>query len=143
MRIEVTQHGTRGLEIRYNPLYGVCLPAIACFAKIIVVDNTAVKGKGVTYPDSLCRLATMAVTVCLPRSVGSTLRSLLAKKLGFTTPAVMASPGSSQRSWASCALRMFHSLRTAMLGIGPKYCPLRRRVRQVFLKTAKKQTAVE
>ena len=76
-------------EIRVSVLCGVCL-AVACFAKIIVVDMLLLKSESVTYLVAFVVCATMAVTVCLAKIVGSTL-PLLAKKLGFD-PAVMASP---------------------------------------------------
>ena len=76
-------------EIRVSVLCGVCL-AIACFAKIIVVDMLLLKSESVTYLVAFVVCATMAVTVCLAKIVGSTL-PLLAKKIGFD-PAVMASP---------------------------------------------------
>ncbi len=76
-------------EIRVSVLCGVCL-AVACFAKIIVIDMLLLKSESVTYLVAFVVCATMAVTVCLAKIVGSTL-PLLAKKLGFD-PAVMASP---------------------------------------------------
>ena len=65
-------------EIRVSVLCGVCL-AIACFAKIIVVDMLLLKSESVTYLVAFVVCATMAVTVCLAKIVGSTL-PLLAKK---------------------------------------------------------------
>ena len=76
-------------EIRVSVLCGICL-AVACFAKIVLVDMLLLKSESVTYMVAFVVCVTMAVTVCLAKMVGSTL-PLLAKKLGFD-PAVMASP---------------------------------------------------
>lgn len=76
-------------EIRVSVLCGVCL-AIACFAKIIVVDMLLLQSENVNYMVAFVVCLTMAVTVCLAKIVGSSL-PLLSKKLGLD-PAVMASP---------------------------------------------------
>jgi len=102
-------------EIRVSVLCGVCL-AIACFAKIIVVDMLLLKSESVTYLVAFVVCATMAVTVCLAKIVGSTL-PLLAKKLGFD-PAVMASPIITDDAWTSCPCLSISLFATAMLGIG-------------------------
>lgn len=76
-------------EIRVSVLCGLCL-AVACFAKIVVVDMLLLKSESVSYLVAFVVCATMAVTVCLAKIVGSTL-PLLSKKIGLD-PAVMASP---------------------------------------------------
>ena len=101
-------------EIRVSVLCGVCL-AIACFAKIIVVDMLLLKSESVTYLVAFVVCATMAVTVCLAKIVGSTL-PLLAKKLGFD-PAVMASPIITTIV-DFLSLLVYFAFATAMLGIG-------------------------
>ena len=101
-------------EIRVSVLCGVCL-AVACFAKIIVVDMLLLKSESVTYLVAFVVCATMAVTVCLAKIVGSTL-PLLAKKLGFD-PAVMASPIITTIV-DFLSLLVYFAFATAMLGIG-------------------------
>ena len=101
-------------EIRTAVLCGVCL-AIACFAKIILVDMLLLKSESVTYLVAFVVCATMAVTVCLAKIVGSTL-PLLAKKLGFD-PAVMASPIITTIV-DFLSLLVYFAFATAMLGIG-------------------------
>ena len=101
-------------EIRVSVLCGVCL-AIACFAKIILVDMLLLKSESVTYLVAFVVCATMAVTVCLAKIVGSTL-PLLAKKLGFD-PAVMASPIITTIV-DFLSLLVYFAFATAMLGIG-------------------------
>ena len=101
-------------EIRVSVLCGVCL-AIACFAKIIVVDMLLLKSESVTYLVAFVVCATMAVTVFLAKIVGSTL-PLLAKKLGFD-PAVMASPIITTIV-DFLSLLVYFAFATAMLGIG-------------------------
>ena len=101
-------------EIRVSVLCGVCL-AIACFAKIIVVDMLLLKSESVTYLVAFVVCATMAVTVCLAKIVGSTL-PLLAKKLGFD-PAVMASPIITTIV-DFLSLLVYFAFATAILGIG-------------------------
>ena len=101
-------------EIRVSVLCGVCL-AIACFAKIIVVDMLLLKSESVTYLVAFVVCATMAVSVCLAKIVGSTL-PLLAKKLGFD-PAVMASPIITTIV-DFLSLLVYFAFATAMLGIG-------------------------
>ena len=76
-------------EIRVAVLCGVVL-AVACFAKVMLVDHLLLHNESVTTWVALVVCCSMAVTVCLAKIVGSTL-PLLAKKLGFD-PAVMASP---------------------------------------------------
>ena len=101
-------------EIRVSVLCGVCL-AVACFAKIIVIDMLLLKSESVTYLVAFVVCATMAVTVCLAKIVGSTL-PLLAKKLGFD-PAVMASPIITTIV-DFLSLLVYFAFATAMLGIG-------------------------
>ena len=101
-------------EIRVSVLCGVCL-AVACFAKIIVVDMLLLKSESVTYLVAFVVCATMAVTVCLAKIVGSTL-PLLAKKLGFD-PAVMASPIITTIV-DFLSLLVYFAFATAILGIG-------------------------
>ena len=76
-------------EIRVAVLCGICL-AIACFAKVMLVDHLLLKSESVNAWVALVVSLSMAVTVFLAKLVGGTL-PLLAKKLGFD-PAVMASP---------------------------------------------------
>ena len=101
-------------EIRVSVLCGVCL-AVACFAKIIVVDMLLLKSESVTYLVAFVVCATMAVTVCLAKIVGSTL-PLLAKKLGFD-PAVMASPIITTIV-DFLSLLVYFAFATTILGIG-------------------------
>ena len=101
-------------EIRVSVLCGVCL-AVACFAKIVVVDMLLLKSESVTYLVAFVVCATMAVTVCLAKIVGSTL-PLLAKKLGFD-PAVMASPIITTIV-DFLSLLVYFAFATAILGIG-------------------------
>lgn len=101
-------------EIRVSVLCGVCL-AVACFAKIVVVDMLLLKSESVSYMVAFVVCATMAVTVCLAKIVGSTL-PLLAKKLGFD-PAVMASPIITTIV-DFLSLLVYFAFATAMLGIG-------------------------
>ena len=84
-------------------------------AKIIVVDMLLLKSESVTYLVAFVVCATMAVTVCLAKIVGSTL-PLLAKKLGFD-PAVMASPIITTIV-DFLSLLVYFAFATAMLGIG-------------------------
>ena len=76
-------------EIRVAVLCGICL-AVACFAKVMLVDHLLLKSESVNAWVALVVSLSMAVTVFLAKLVGGTL-PLLAKKLGFD-PAVMASP---------------------------------------------------
>ena len=84
-------------------------------AKIIVVDMLLLKSESVTYLVAFVVCATMAVTVCLAKIVGSTL-PLLAKKLGFD-PAVMASP-IIMTIVDFLSLLVYFAFATAILGIG-------------------------
>lgn len=101
-------------EIRVSILCGVCL-AVACFAKIVVVDMLLLKSESVTYLVAFVVCAAMAVTVCLAKIVGSVL-PLLAKKLGFD-PAVMASPIITTIV-DFLSLLVYFAFATAILGIG-------------------------
>ena len=76
-------------EIRVAVLCGVCL-AVACFAKVMLVDHLLMHNESVTSTVALVVCISMALTVFMAKLVGSTL-PLLAKKIGFD-PAVMASP---------------------------------------------------
>ncbi len=76
-------------EIRVAVLCGVVL-AVACFAKIMLVDHLLLGTESVTWLVALVVSASLALTVCIAKLVGSTL-PLLAKRIGFD-PAVMASP---------------------------------------------------
>ena len=76
-------------EIRTALLCGSVL-AVACFAKIMLVDRLLMGNEAVTVLVAAVVCLTLAVTVMLAKVVGCTL-PMLAKKLGFD-PAVMASP---------------------------------------------------
>ncbi len=76
-------------EIRVAVLCGICL-ALACFAKIMLIDKLLLKNEAITTIVALVVCASLALTVCVAKLVGCVL-PMLAKKLGFD-PAVMASP---------------------------------------------------
>ena len=76
-------------EIRVAVLCGICL-ALACFAKIMLIDKLLLKNEAITTMVALVVCASLALTVCVAKLVGCVL-PMLAKKLGFD-PAVMASP---------------------------------------------------
>lgn len=76
-------------EVLTSILCGVVL-ALACFAKLILVDRLLLGNEGVTILISLVVSLTMAVTVIVAKVVGCIL-PMVAKKLGLD-PAVMASP---------------------------------------------------
>ena len=76
-------------EIRVAVLCGVCL-AIACFAKVMLVDRWLLHNPEVTPLVAAVVCATLALTVLIAKVIGCTL-PMCAKKLGFD-PAVMASP---------------------------------------------------
>lgn len=76
-------------EIQTAVLCGIAL-AIACFAKIMLVDRLLLGNSEVTVLVAGVVCITMAVTVLVAKVIGCTL-PLIAKKLGFD-PAVMASP---------------------------------------------------
>ena len=76
-------------EIRTAVLCGVAL-AVACFAKLILIDGWLLGNEGVTVMVALVVCITMALTVLSAKIVGAVL-PMFAKKLGLD-PAVMASP---------------------------------------------------
>ena len=76
-------------EVRTAVLAGAVL-AVACFAKIMLVDRLLMGNVGVTPLVALVVCLTLAVTVLVAKVIGCTL-PMLAKRLGFD-PAVMASP---------------------------------------------------
>ena len=76
-------------ELRTSVLCGAVL-AIACLAKVWLVDRLLMQNPAVTLPVALSVCLTLFFTVVIAKLVGCTL-PLLAKKLGFD-PAVMASP---------------------------------------------------
>ena len=76
-------------EVRVAVLCGLCL-AVACFAKIMLIDRMMLHNEAVTPSVALVVCLSMVLTVCIAKFVGCTL-PLLAKRIGFD-PAVMASP---------------------------------------------------
>ena len=76
-------------EIRTAVLCGVAL-AIACFAKLILLDRMLLGNDEITYLVAAVVCITMALTVLFAKIIGGML-PLLAKKIGLD-PAVMASP---------------------------------------------------
>ena len=76
-------------EIRTGVLCGVAL-AVACYAKLMLVDGLLFGNAGITWQVGLVVCATMSLTVLVAKIIGAVL-PLVAKKLGLD-PAVMASP---------------------------------------------------
>ncbi|MBE6985280.1 MAG: magnesium transporter [Ruminococcaceae bacterium] len=76
-------------EIRTAVLCGIAL-AIACFAKLLLIDNLLLGNDEITYWVAAVVCITMALTVLLAKIIGAML-PMLAKKIGLD-PAVMASP---------------------------------------------------
>ena len=76
-------------EIRTAVLCGVAL-AVACFAKIMLIDRLLLGNSDVTVIVAAVVCLTMALTILVAKIVGCVL-PMVAKKLGFD-PAVMASP---------------------------------------------------
>ena len=76
-------------EIRTAVLCG-CSLALACFAKIMLVDYLIFGNADITPMVAFVVCLTMAMTVIIAKLIGCSL-PMLAKKLGFD-PAVMASP---------------------------------------------------
>ena len=76
-------------EIRTAVLCGVAL-AIACFAKLMLVDRLLFGNVGISWQVGLTVCITMSLTVLAAKIIGAVL-PLVAKKLGLD-PAVMASP---------------------------------------------------
>ncbi len=76
-------------EGRTAILCGLVL-ALACFAKLMVLDRLVLGNEDVTLPVALVVCSAMLVTVLVAKVIGCTL-PLVAKKLKFD-PAVMASP---------------------------------------------------
>ena len=76
-------------ECRVAILCGLVL-AIACFAKVMLVDCLLLKTDGVDWMVALVICIALAVTILLSKVVGAVL-PMLAEKLGFD-PALMASP---------------------------------------------------
>ncbi len=74
-------------EVRVSVLLGLTL-AVACFAKLMVVDQLYSYPNGFIYTAIIC--VTMVITVAIAKVVGSIL-PILAKKLRLD-PAVVASP---------------------------------------------------
>ena len=101
-------------EIRVAVLCGFCL-AIACFAKIMLIDRMLLHNEAVSTTVALVVCMSMFLTVCLAKFVGSTL-PLLAKRLGFD-PAVMASPLITTIV-DFLSLLVYFSFATALLHIG-------------------------
>ncbi len=76
-------------EVRTAVLCGLTL-AVACFAKIMVIDRLLMGNESITVLVALTVCITMALTVLVAKVIGCSL-PMLAKKIGFD-PAVMASP---------------------------------------------------
>ena len=76
-------------ELRTAILCG-CALAVACFAKIMLVDRLIMHNPNVTLLVAATVCITMVLTVMVAKVIGCTL-PMIAKKLGFD-PAVMASP---------------------------------------------------
>ena len=76
-------------ELRTAILCGSAL-AVACFAKIMLVDRLIMHNPNVTLLVAFTVCITMVLTVMVAKVIGCTL-PMIAKKLGFD-PAVMASP---------------------------------------------------
>ena len=76
-------------EIRVSILIGVTL-AIACFAKLMLIDNLLFGYEGYTFFRSFIVSLALALTVIIAKFVGCSL-PLLAKKVKLD-PAVVASP---------------------------------------------------
>ncbi len=76
-------------EVRTAVLCGITL-AIACFAKIMLVDRLLMGNDKITATVAAVVCITLALTVLVAKVIGCSL-PMLAKKLGFD-PAVMASP---------------------------------------------------
>ena len=91
------------------------LPVTKITVETASFDMLLLKSESVTYLVAFVVCATMAVTVCLAKIVGSTL-PLLAKKLGFD-PAVMASPIITTIV-DFLSLLVYFAFATAILGIG-------------------------
>ena len=76
-------------ECRVAVLCGLVL-AVACFAKVMIVDYWLLQTEGITWMVALVICIALAVTILLSKVVGAVL-PMLAEKLGFD-PALMASP---------------------------------------------------
>ncbi len=76
-------------EVRTAFFCGLTL-AVACFAKIMLIDYLLMGNDDITVPIAFVVCITMALTVLVAKVIGCTM-PMLAKKLGFD-PAVMASP---------------------------------------------------
>lgn len=76
-------------EVRTAALCGSAL-ALACFAKLMIMDRIVFGNTSVTFPVAGVVCATMVVTVVVAKIIGCSL-PMVAKKIGFD-PAVMASP---------------------------------------------------
>ena len=100
-------------EIRVAVLCGVCL-ALACYAKIMVIDRIMMGNDAVTPTIALIVCLTLIVTVLMAKTVGCTL-PILAKKIGFD-PAVMASPFITTIVDA-LSLMVYFGIATALLGL--------------------------
>lgn len=98
-------------EIRASVLCGVIL-AVACFAKILVLDKWLFGNTDITIPIAAVVCITMAITVLVAKLVGGIL-PMVAQKLGFD-PAVMASPFITTIVDA-LSLLIYFAIATAML----------------------------
>ena len=76
-------------EIRTAALCGLTL-AVACFAKVMIIDRMLMHNPDVSIPVALVVCLTVCLTVMVAKVIGCTL-PMFAKKLG-ADPAVMASP---------------------------------------------------
>lgn len=98
-------------EIRASVICGVVL-AVACFAKILVLDKWLFGNTDITIPIAAVVCITMAITVLVAKLVGGIL-PMVAQKLGFD-PAVMASPFITTIVDA-LSLLIYFAIATAML----------------------------
>lgn len=98
-------------ELATSLMCGIAL-AVACFAKIMLVDGLLFGNQSVTVMVALVVSLTMCVTVMIAKLIGCTL-PLLAKKVGFD-PAVMASPFLTTIVDA-LSLLLYFSIATAIL----------------------------
>jgi len=76
-------------ELFTSFLCGLAL-AVACFAKVMLIDGLLFKNDSVTLSVAFAVSLTMCLTVVIAKLIGCTL-PLIAKKIGFD-PAVMSSP---------------------------------------------------
>ncbi len=76
-------------EFATSLMCGIAL-AVACFAKVILIDGLLFQNESVTLTVAFAVSLTMCITVVIAKLIGCTL-PLIAKKIGFD-PAVMSSP---------------------------------------------------